>query len=631
MMPSPPDLDPQALTGTLAASLAAQLRRTAAGLGFRVAPSRLADVSWRLLGGLGRWTAPEAGEFESTVALPFSEESFEAHDYLHLVPEEMRRALGQVITPQPIARYILRAAGYRVGEEILERILCDPACGSGVFLVEAIRTYLQALREARVPTAEWYPRILSRFIGLDVDPIACLFARFNLGLLLSRALLSWMQAHPRRVPGALPLYQRDTLETLAAQMEGEQDRITPPLLGAFDFVVGNPPYRKVSPLSASLREAFQDSLYGHPNAYGMFLHAGIDMLRPGGRLGFIVPRSMLSGLYFQNLRRMIETRTSIEELSLLAERKNVFPQVLQGTMVIIFRKTEIGEGPSGDHPVRTAIVRTAAELGNGGPGHVTSRVAQVARRLNGTTIWFVSDQERTYSLLDKILGKHPLLGDSAVGCPAKTGPVVWNRVKPHLRPRGGDGTLPLVWATDVGRFRFALATAGDTRPAYLEETEKTRGLVTTGASVLIQRVTADEQAHRIVASLSGLPARQRYFVENHLNLLQPVSAAYIDLHYLLGIVSSDIVEFLFRSMNGNTQVSATELNLLPVPRGRFEPEIARLTGDLADARSPQQRASREGELNERVASAYGLTSRDLTFLQRILRENPALRDLRRDD
>jgi len=629
MTPRPPDLDPQALTSTLAASLAAQLQRTAAGLGLRAAPARMAEVSWRLLGGVGRWTAPEPGDFEVAVPLPFSEASFEAHDYLHLVPEEMRRALGQVITPQPIARYILRAAGYRAGEEVLGQTLCDPACGSGVFLVESLRTYLGALRGAGVPPAEWYPRALSSFAGLDVDPIACLFARFNLSLLLSGALLSWMQAHPRRIPEPLPLYQRDTLETLAAEMGGGHG--IPPLRGAFDFVVGNPPYRKVSPLSAVLREAFQDSLYGHPNAYGMFLHAGLEMLRPGGRLGFIVPRSMLSGLYFQSLRRMIETRTSIEELSLLAERKNVFPQVLQGTMVIVFRKTKTDETISGDHPVRTAIVRTAAELGNGGPNHVTARVAQVARRLNGTTIWFVSDQERTYSLLDKILGKHPLLGGPAVGCPAKTGPVVWNRVKPYLRPRGGDGTLPLVWATDVGRFRFALATAGDTRPAYLEETEKTRGLATTGASLLIQRVTADEQAHRIVASLSGLPTRQRYFVENHLNVLQPAPAARIDLCFLLGIVSSDVVEFLFRSMNGNTQVSATELNLLPIPRGRFETEIARLAAELAEARSPRQRESREGELNERVASAYGLTSRDLIFLQRILRENPALKDLRRDD
>jgi len=284
-----------------------------------------------------------------------------------------------------------------------------------------------------------------------------------------------------------------------------------------------------------------------------------------------------------------------------------------------------------DRLVRTGVIRTSADLGNGGPEHVMAPTSQVTRHLNGTTIWFVSDQERTYSLLDKILGRHPLLGGPIVACPAKTGPIVWNRVKPHLRPLGGNGTLPLVWATDIGRFRFALATAGDTRPAYLEETAKTRSLATAGASLLIQRVTADEQAHRIVASRSGFPSRERYFVENHLNVLQPAPAARIDLHYLLGILSSDVVEFLFRSMNGNTQVSATELNLLPVPRGGFETEISQLTDELEGSADLRERADREGDLNERVAAAYGLTSRDLRFLKRVLRENPALRGFRRDD
>jgi adenine-specific DNA-methyltransferase len=384
-------------------------------------------------------------------------------------------------------------------------------------------------------------------------------------------------------------------------------------------------------MAPRLRQAFQDSLYGHPNAYGMFLHAGIEMLRPGGRLGFIIPRSMLSGLYFQNLRRMIEERTHLEELSLLAERKNVFPQVLQGTMILVFRKPGAGEPVAASRPVRTGIIRTAAELGNGGPAHVTPDTAQVARRLNGTTIWFVSDRERTYSLLDKILGRHPLLGGPAIACPAKTGPIVWNRVKPHLRPESSDGTLPLVWATDVGRFRFELATAGAMRPAYLEETPKTRGLATVGTSLLVQRVTADEQARRIIASLTGFPVRRRYFVENHLNVLQPAPAARIDLQYLLGVLSSDVVEFLFRSMNGNTQVSATELNLLPVPRGAFEPEIASLAADLEGAGRHGKRADLEAELNARVARAYGLTKSDLSFLQRVLHENPALKDPRRDD
>ncbi len=224
-------------------------------------------------------------------------------------------------------------------------------------------------------------------------------------------------------------------------------------------------------------------------------------------------------------------------------------------MIIVFRKPADGEARDVDHPLRTAVIRTAAELGNGGPAHVTARAAQVTRRLNGSTVWFVSDQERTYSLLDKIIGRHPLLGGPVVACPARTGPIVWNRVKPLLRPRSGDGRLPLVWATDVGHFRFELASAGETRPAYLEATGKLQDLATTGTSLLVQRVTADEQIRRIVAGRSRFPARQQYFVENHLNVLQPAPPARIDLHYLLGVLSSDVVEFLFRSMNGNTQVS----------------------------------------------------------------------------
>jgi adenine-specific DNA-methyltransferase len=628
MTASLPELNPQILATSLAGVLAWRIRRTAMDLEYRISPRKILEVSWRLLGDFERPSLAWPDD-PGTAPLPSLEEHFELHDYLHLVPEEMRRALGQVMTPQPIVRYILRTAGYRIDEDILERTLCDPACGSGVFLVEAVRTYLGALRRTGMPLAEWYPQVLSHFVGIDVDPLACLYARFNLGLLLAPALLSWMQAHPRRSPGPLPVHQRDTLEALATEIGG-RERTSPRLTGAFDFVVGNPPYRKVSPLSPALRDAFQGSLYGHPNAYGLFLHAGIEMLRSGGRLGYIIPRSMLSGLYFQNLRQMIEQRTYLEELSLLAERKNVFPQVLQGTMIIVFQKLEANRTRDADRPVRTSVIRTAAELGNGGPTYVTAAATQVTRRLNGTTIWFVSDKARTYSLLDKIIGRHPLLGGPMVACPARTGPIVWNRVKPLLRPQGGAGRLPLVWATDVGRFRFALATAGDTRPAYLEAAAKVCNLATSGESLLIQRVTADEQIRRIVASRAVFPGHQRYFVENHLNLLQPAPAARIDLRYLLGILSSDVVEFLFRSMNGNTQVSATELNLLPIPRGSFEAGIADLTAELENTTSMPERADLEAELNDRIARVYGLTSRDLSFLKRALRENSAVKDLRHE-
>ena len=102
------------------------------------------------------------------------------------------------------------------------------------------------------------------------------------------------------------------------------------------------------------------------------------------------------------------------------------------------------------------------------------------------------------------------------------------------------------------------------------------------------------------------------------------------LEFLLGVLSSDVVEFMFRSMNGNTQVSATELNLLPIPRGKFESEITGLVGRMEEAK-PRQREELEQEINERVARAYGLTGSELRFLQTALQESPVSGASRRDD
>lgn len=89
----------------------------------------------------------------------------------------------------------------------------------------------------------------------------------------------------------------------------------------------------------------------------------------------------------------------------------------------------------------------------------------------------------------------------------------------------------------------------------------------------MQRVTAGEQPNRLVACIPEsfcLEQRFGYFVENHLNIVQARQlSSNIDLFYLLGIFNSDVVEFFFRVMNGNTQVSATELNLTPIPRGKL--------------------------------------------------------------
>jgi adenine-specific DNA-methyltransferase len=622
-------IDEQAMSGKLRDALAAHLYREAGRLGLSLSASKVVPLCHSLLREPTQTSQADRhppGHVlqESALFDTYYAENLEVHDYLHLVSQEMRKRLGQYITPSVIVKYILDAVGYREEADILDRRLADPACGSGIFLVEAIRAYLAALRRADVPIEAWYPQVLSVFVGLDVDPVACLYARFNLSLLLTPAILFWADTHPGTPLPLLPVYCLDTLRAVALELGPPRffSYNTSPLRlrDSFDFVVGNPPYYKIGRLDTELKEIFQASLYGHPNAYALFLHTGLEMLRSGGVLGYIVPRSMLSGLYFKNLRRFIEKRATLREVTLIAERKKVFENVLQSTMILILQR----------HPVpprlaKTAMARSIIDLETRQTSSVQVHQAQVVRHLNGISMWFVADTRHTYEILDKILSHHPLLSSPAVGCPAKTGPIVWNRVKPLLRSSPEADALPLVWATDVGRFAFAFGSAGENRPSYLKVNSRTHRLVNKGLSLLAQRVTADEQPHRLVACIPESFCMEHvagYFVENHLNVIQPrPDAPPIDLYYLLGILCSDVIEFFFRTMNGNTQVSATELNLMPIPRCDQEPQIAALARRLQDTPDPVARVPLEQRLNEQVTEAYDLTPDELHFIQKTLAEN----------
>jgi adenine-specific DNA-methyltransferase len=163
---------------------------------------------------------------------------------------------------------------------------------------------------------------------------------------------------------------------------------------------------------------------------------------------------------------------------------------------------------------------------------------------------------------------------------------------------------------------------GTTRPCFLKLNPKTQNLTVYGSAILVQRITADEQPSRIVACIPEEfceKEQKGYFVENHLNVIQSAAGQpAVDLYFILGVLNSDIVEFFFRAMNGNTQVSATELNLLPMPAGKHENDIADLAKKIQKAAQGKRRERLLADLNLLVARAYGLSMNELEFIQKHL-------------
>ncbi|TLD42827.1 MAG: Modification methylase PstI [Candidatus Jettenia ecosi] len=541
-------------------------------------------------------------------------------DYLHFVSLELRKQLGQYSTPIEIVRYIIKSVEYIPSKSILQKKLIDPACGSGAFLGEACRVYLNALKRADIPIFEWYPMIISAINGIDIDLKACFFARLNLAMLLAPPILEFVSRNTIAELKPLPVYCADTLHLLASRRKSIPlfyDRISIPLEDQFDFVVGNPPYYKIKNLEQNIKDTFTDSIYGHPNAYALFIHAGIEMLRTRGRLGFIVPRSMLSGLYFKNLRGFIERKTAIKEIVNISDRKNIFDGVLHGTMILSLK-----QGKQNNEKINISLMKTLEDIRDQHKAVVVDR-NKVVQRLNGTTVWFVADSLDVYNILSKIIKGSPLLSGQEVNYRAKTGQIVWNRVKPLLSTQKEPDTLPLVWATDVGKFSFSFNRMGTARPCFLKSNAKTKQLIVKGPYILVQRITADEQPSRIVACIPEefrKKERDGYFVENHLNIIQPVTeSSTINLYFILGILNSEVVDFFFRAMNGNTQVSATELNLLPIPTGKYDDKIAEIVKEIQIVEETKKKELLT-ELNVLVAKAYSLNTNELCCIKRHLNE-----------
>ena len=120
----------------------------------------------------------------------------------------------------------------------------DPACGSGVFLVESFRRLAWLRSQRETPSREMMNDILINQIrGIDVSPAALSVAGFSLYL----ALLELDPSPPSGIDALTclrfePLRNRVLFEASAFE-PGLEDRLLPAVSrNRFDIIVGNPPW-----------------------------------------------------------------------------------------------------------------------------------------------------------------------------------------------------------------------------------------------------------------------------------------------------------------------------------------------------------------------------------------------------
>ena len=156
--------------------------------------------------------------------------------YASIVPSALRKALGEFFTPYWLAQRVFqKALDFTELHDGPTRIL-DPSCGSGTFLVIALRWALADARSRTDPStyADAAVEVLDTIVGLDINPVAIVMAKVNLLLALGDLI------------GQLPrvsfhIYQADSIllpDVMIGQAtfdQSEAHRVLPLVIGDVDI------------------------------------------------------------------------------------------------------------------------------------------------------------------------------------------------------------------------------------------------------------------------------------------------------------------------------------------------------------------------------------------------------------
>ncbi len=108
----------------------------------------------------------------------------------------------------------------------------------------------------------------------------------------------------------------------------------------FDLVIMNPPYFKVRKESKHAR-AMAHVVYGQPNIYAFFMAVASGLLRDGGEMVAITPRSYFSGPYFKRFRKWFFDRMTARQIHVFESRTDAFreDEVLQENVILLAEKS----------------------------------------------------------------------------------------------------------------------------------------------------------------------------------------------------------------------------------------------------------------------------------------------------
>jgi len=415
--------------------------------------------------------------------------------YQSLLQEGIKSHRGSYYTPQCIVDEIVsdhREPGIKV---------LDPCCGTGQFLL----AFAETVRDP------------GGLYGFDTDKTAVTIARLNL------------IARFREIEFRPNIFHSDAL----LEKDGDcRERYSTEDISGFDVIATNPPWGTHYDKSdlAAYGKRYPRITSGESFSY--FLARGIDLLKPEGRLSFILPESILTVRMHRDIRKLIVEKTAVEKISFLGRVfKNVFTPVIR----LDLTKTWLSRGGS-------ALVAA---------GGSTFRIDR-KNFFQDKNFSFCINTRECSRMLDKIYREeHVTLKYNARWALG----IVTGNNREFIGGTRAEGYEEIITGRDIGRFKIKEGTNFiKYEPARFQQ-----------MAPLEKYRTGEKLVYRFISKnlIFAYDNRKRLTL-NSANILIPEIDGY-PIKVILALFNSSLYQFIFQKKFSSIKVLRSHIEDLPLP------------------------------------------------------------------
>lgn len=444
------------------------------------------------------------------------------NNFIDSVPKSERKKFGQFFTTAKTAEYM--ASLFNIDYSKSELRILDAGAGTGI---------LSAALLDKIANDGYTGKL--KLTCYETDPTVLPILKKNIQVAQERYGIE---------------YEIITENYITSQFFGEGSLLNCDS-NKFDYIIGNPPYLKVSkdaPEALSIPQV----CHGAPNLYFLFWAMGIYNLRPNGELVYIIPRSWTSGAYFKKFRSYMFDNSVISDIHLFESRDKVFggDAVLQETMIVKVVKTL-----TQPHSINITTSSTSE----------FSDIREFKAPYNvvipkNQFVYLITSAEDS-AVLERINKLPNTLPD--IKMKMQTGIVVDFRTREVLRDSMEEDAYPLLYSQHIkdGRVVWPVGKEGEfiktTHTAYLQENSD---------FLIVKRFTSKEEKRRLQC---GIYLKKRFSQFRYISTQNKVNFIKCDspciTYGLYVLLNSSLYDAYYRIMNGSTQVNSTEVNQIPIP------------------------------------------------------------------